>query len=192
MRKIAVIGLLAALCGLAQPRRGVTAEDYFAFETAGDPQLAPDGKTVAYTVTTIDQKTNRRMSRIWVAPPTAATAPAPFTARGRHRPRRRDGRPTAVRWHSSRRATAAARRSGRSRARAEKRAASEPGEWRVRVRVVAGRRALRLRHAHRSADRARRATSGTTRTPITSSTTPAGSTISARTSRWSTPKPARR
>lgn len=48
-------------------RRGVTAEDYFAVENAGDPQISPDGKWVAYTVTTIDQKTNRRVSRIWIA-----------------------------------------------------------------------------------------------------------------------------
>jgi dipeptidyl aminopeptidase/acylaminoacyl peptidase len=80
MRRFAVLGLLAVVCALAQtPRRGVTAEDYFAFETAGDPQIAPDGKTVAYTVTSIDRKANRRMSRIWVASADGTGTPAPFT-----------------------------------------------------------------------------------------------------------------
>ncbi len=79
MRKIALLGVLAAICVTAQPRRGVTADDYLSFETAGDPQLAPDAKTVAYTVTTIDQKANRRMSRIWVASADGGSPPAPFT-----------------------------------------------------------------------------------------------------------------
>ena len=65
MRRLILLLTLASLA-IAQ-RRGVTAEDYFAFEQAGDPRIAPDGKWVAYTVTTIDQKTNRRVSRIWIA-----------------------------------------------------------------------------------------------------------------------------
>src|SRR5438270_6908552 len=83
MRTVALAGLLTAVCVFAQaPRRGITAADYFAFETAGDPQIAPDGKSVAYTVTTIDQKTNRRMSRIWVAALEGGAPPAPFTGEG--------------------------------------------------------------------------------------------------------------
>ena len=46
--------------------RGVTAEDYFAFETLGDPHFSPDGSTIAFVVTTIDQKQNRRRSAIWL------------------------------------------------------------------------------------------------------------------------------
>jgi dipeptidyl aminopeptidase/acylaminoacyl peptidase len=78
MRRLALLALCVC-CAHAQPRRGVTAEDYLAFETAGDPQLAPDGKTVAYTVTTIDQKANRRVSRIWIASTTDGD-PTPFTS----------------------------------------------------------------------------------------------------------------
>jgi dipeptidyl aminopeptidase/acylaminoacyl peptidase len=82
MRKIAGIALLAALSALAQPRRGVTAEDYLAFETAGDPQISPDGVTVAYTVTTIDAKTNRRVSRIWMMPLDGSQRPIALTSEG--------------------------------------------------------------------------------------------------------------
>jgi len=77
MRRLILFLTLASLA-IAQ-RRGVTAEDYFAFENAGDPHIAPDGKWVAYTVTTVDQKTNRRFSRIWVAALDASHPPVPYT-----------------------------------------------------------------------------------------------------------------
>src|SRR5258707_952845 len=63
-------------------KRGVTAEDYFSFETAGDPQISPDGKWVAYSVTAIDQKASRRVSRIWLAALDGSHPPVPFTSEG--------------------------------------------------------------------------------------------------------------
>src|SRR5580692_3183687 len=78
MRRLILLLTLASLA-IAQ-RRGITAEDYFAFEQAGDPQISPDGKWVAYTVTTIDQKANRRMSRVWVEPVDGNRPPVPYTA----------------------------------------------------------------------------------------------------------------
>jgi dipeptidyl aminopeptidase/acylaminoacyl peptidase len=75
--------LLLVLTGAAfAQRRGVTAEDYFAFEQAGDPQIAPDGKWVAYTVTTIDQRSNHRVSRIWIAALDGSHPAVPYTAEG--------------------------------------------------------------------------------------------------------------
>jgi dipeptidyl aminopeptidase/acylaminoacyl peptidase len=56
------------LCASAQAqRKPITAEDYLNFEFASDPQMSPDAQWVAYTVATIDQKANRRVSRIWIA-----------------------------------------------------------------------------------------------------------------------------
>ena len=52
----------------AAQTRGVTAEDYFAFETLSDPHFSPDGSTIAFVVTTVDQKQNRRRSEIWSVP----------------------------------------------------------------------------------------------------------------------------
>ena len=46
----------------AADTRGVTAEDYFAFESIGDAHISPDGKQVAYVLTTVDQKRNRRVT----------------------------------------------------------------------------------------------------------------------------------
>jgi dipeptidyl aminopeptidase/acylaminoacyl peptidase len=66
----------------AQSRRGVTAEDYLAFKFVGDPHLSPDGKLVAYVLTTIDQKKNRRESSIWVVPADGSAAPRRLSAEG--------------------------------------------------------------------------------------------------------------
>jgi dipeptidyl aminopeptidase/acylaminoacyl peptidase len=61
-------------------RRGITPEDYYSFEFLGDPQLSPDGRLVAYVVTTIDQRQNRRFSNIWIAATDGHSAPRQFTA----------------------------------------------------------------------------------------------------------------
>jgi dipeptidyl aminopeptidase/acylaminoacyl peptidase len=66
MRRFVLLLCLATLA--FGQRRGMTAEDYLAFENAGDPQISPDGQWVAYTVTTVDQKANRRKSEIFITP----------------------------------------------------------------------------------------------------------------------------
>ena len=44
-----------ALAADAQPaRRAITLDDLATFKTVGDPQRSPDGKWVAYTVTTVN------------------------------------------------------------------------------------------------------------------------------------------
>src|SRR5204862_2296182 len=60
--------------------RGVTAEDYFAFETLSDPRFSPDGSTIAFVVTTVDQKQNRRHSDIWKVAADGSAPPAALTA----------------------------------------------------------------------------------------------------------------
>jgi len=61
---VALLSGLLAVSAIAQTR-GVTPEDYFAFEMLSDPRFSPDGSTVAFVVTTVDQKQNRRRSAIW-------------------------------------------------------------------------------------------------------------------------------
>ena len=70
MRKFAYVVLsvmLAVACwpalGSAQTR-GMTPDDYFALRALADPRISPDGSTVAFVVTSIDQKENRRRSEI--------------------------------------------------------------------------------------------------------------------------------
>src|ERR1700716_2606852 len=69
-RNIAVAIVAALLfAGAAHAQaRGATAEDYYAFETLSDPRFSPDGSTIAFVVTTVDQKQNRRRSTIWSVP----------------------------------------------------------------------------------------------------------------------------
>ena len=53
--------------GLAAQKRAMTVDDYLALKSVGDPQLSPDGKWVAYSVTENSLKDNRGIARIWLA-----------------------------------------------------------------------------------------------------------------------------
>src|SRR5579872_6207198 len=80
--KTITLSLLLFTC-LAAPSiaqtRGATAEDYYAFETVGDPRFSPDGSTIAFTVTTVDQKQNRRRTTIWSVPADGSREPVALT-----------------------------------------------------------------------------------------------------------------
>ncbi|MCA1636014.1 MAG: S9 family peptidase [Acidobacteria bacterium] len=91
MRKPAYLAAALALLVLFVPlaplsraqdaagKRGITAEDYFAFEFVGDPRISPDGRLVAYVLTTVDQRQNRRQSNIWLADAEGSRPPRQFT-----------------------------------------------------------------------------------------------------------------
>jgi dipeptidyl aminopeptidase/acylaminoacyl peptidase len=66
----------------AQTKRGITPEDYLAFQFVSDPHLSPDGKVVAYVVTTINQKKNRRDSAVWSLAIESADPPRRLSAEG--------------------------------------------------------------------------------------------------------------
>src|SRR5256885_17148287 len=72
-KRLLVVGCLAIplslfpFPGLAAQKRAMTIDDYLALKSVGDPQLAPDGKWVAYTVTEHSLKDNRGITRIWLA-----------------------------------------------------------------------------------------------------------------------------
>jgi len=66
----------------AADRRGITPEDYFSFQFISDAHLSPDARLVAYVVTTIDQKKNRRDSAIWLLPVDGSGAPRRLSAEG--------------------------------------------------------------------------------------------------------------
>jgi len=60
-------------------KRGTTPEDYYSFQFISDPQISPDGKLVAYVVTVVDQKQNRRHSAIWMTAIDGSRTPWQFT-----------------------------------------------------------------------------------------------------------------
>src|SRR5947207_140914 len=53
--------------GLSAQKRAMSIDAYLALKSVGDPQLSPDGKWVAYTVTEHSLKDNRGITRIWLA-----------------------------------------------------------------------------------------------------------------------------
>src|SRR3989475_13214697 len=53
--------------GLSAQKRAITIDDYLALKSVGNPQLSPDGRWVAYTVTDQSLKDNRGTTRIWLA-----------------------------------------------------------------------------------------------------------------------------
>ena len=70
MNRLAVatftLGVFLVAAASGAQTRGITAEDYFAFESVSDPHFSPDGSAIAFVVTTVDQKQNRRASAIWM------------------------------------------------------------------------------------------------------------------------------
>jgi len=69
----ALAGPLAATAE-SPAKRPLTVEELWAIQRVGTPVLSPDGRTVAYTVTSYDMDENRGNADIWVMP--AAGGPA--------------------------------------------------------------------------------------------------------------------
>jgi dipeptidyl aminopeptidase/acylaminoacyl peptidase len=58
---------VAALAGFAQSaRRPLKLDDLARFRNVGDPQISPDGQSIAYTVATIDTKEDKSNTHIWL------------------------------------------------------------------------------------------------------------------------------
>jgi len=71
MRSIALLACLTLPASLVPlpllaQKREITFDVYIALKTVSDPQLSPDGKWVAYTVSTPSLQDNRNVSRVWV------------------------------------------------------------------------------------------------------------------------------
>ena len=77
---LAVFALVLSVSALAN--RGITPEDYFAFHFISDARISPDGRQVAYVLTAIDQKKNRRNSSIWLVAVDGQSVPRRLTAEG--------------------------------------------------------------------------------------------------------------
>ncbi len=69
--------LLAPLSLAAQ--RAMQPNDWHRLTTLSQPAMSPDGKLVAFTVTTVNERENKRHQEVWVAP-TAGGPPVRYTA----------------------------------------------------------------------------------------------------------------
>lgn len=67
--------------GIEMSKRPVQLEDLFAFKLAGDVQISPDGKRIAFTVKRADREKNKYYTRIWMAD-THTREAQPFTGDG--------------------------------------------------------------------------------------------------------------
>lgn len=61
-------------------RRGVSERDLFSFVWVADPQVAPDGRTVAFVRVTADEKDDQYKTAIWIVPADGSEPPRPFTS----------------------------------------------------------------------------------------------------------------
>ena len=60
-------------------KRRITAEDLYRFEVITDCQLAPDGRSVIYSLQRVDRKTEKKYSNLWIVPTSGGPA-RPFTS----------------------------------------------------------------------------------------------------------------
>jgi len=81
-RRAILAALLSALCafplGATPSARPFTFDDLMAIRRLGDPQVSPDGKWIAFTVTTVDKAQNARNTDLWLLPTTGGE-PRPLT-----------------------------------------------------------------------------------------------------------------
>lgn len=70
--------LLVPATALAQGR-AFTPADWHRVTTVSSPAVSPDGRRIAFTVTTVVEKENRRHSEIWLAPADGSTPPRRIT-----------------------------------------------------------------------------------------------------------------
>jgi len=70
MRKLASVVLLffipCALLAQTSAKRPIAIDDIYRMEKVGNPQVSPDGKWVAYTVTAIDKDADKRRTALWM------------------------------------------------------------------------------------------------------------------------------
>ena len=62
----ALLMCLLAIPAVAQTRHAMSVPDFLTLERPGEPTISPDGRMVAYTVTTTNLDANRRRSDLWL------------------------------------------------------------------------------------------------------------------------------
>ena len=76
-------GMIVAHKETDSERRPITAEDLLALPVAGDPQMAPDGSQIAYTLTVVDRDANAYRTHLWLVSAAGGEPRQLTTARAR-------------------------------------------------------------------------------------------------------------
>jgi dipeptidyl aminopeptidase/acylaminoacyl peptidase len=75
-----VLSLVLILAPLALPaQRAMQPNDWYRVTSLAQPAMSPDGKLVAFTVTTVNERENKRHQEVWVVP-TAGGDPVRYTS----------------------------------------------------------------------------------------------------------------
>src|SRR6476660_5698414 len=83
VRRVALFALCLCLCSLtamAADKRPITEKDLFKFTWIADPQLSPDGSTVAFVRVTVNEKDNRYESALYTVPANGSGGPRRLTS----------------------------------------------------------------------------------------------------------------
>lgn len=88
---LVLLALPLATPAVAQTPRAMQPNDWHRLTTLSQPAMSPDGKVVAFTVTTVNERENKRHQEVWVVPaaggdPVRYTAPATESSNPRFSP----------------------------------------------------------------------------------------------------------
>jgi dipeptidyl aminopeptidase/acylaminoacyl peptidase len=89
LRCCAVLALFLTVPAVAADKRPMEIADLFRFKRVAEPQISPDGKFVAYQVTTVSIDANKSSTALWLAATDGKTPPKQLTNSGKsdRRPR---------------------------------------------------------------------------------------------------------
>src|SRR5262245_64243448 len=79
---VLVAATAAGLSAQSPNGRPLSIEDYYRVKTVGSPDLSPDGKWVAFTVSTRVEATNDNTSEVWLVPSDASSPARRVSADG--------------------------------------------------------------------------------------------------------------
>ncbi|NNE99825.1 MAG: S9 family peptidase [Pyrinomonadaceae bacterium] len=78
---VVVLFFTATIAFSQQTKRAITVDDFFKMKTVRGPQISPDGKWIAYTVSEMDLKKDKSERRIWMVNASGGEA-MPMTSKG--------------------------------------------------------------------------------------------------------------
>ena len=80
-RRIPLLALALLPASLAAQSRAMQPNDWHKLTTVAQPAMSPDGRQVAFTVTTVNERENKRHQEVWMVP-TAGGDAVRYTAPG--------------------------------------------------------------------------------------------------------------